>query len=149
MEHIDDYGLSCLMNEATDASLWLVGRYHVPCQTGRVRSSLVASHVTADHDTDLGEYTISGSSEHQVFHSATRIVFVMISIHFSRCVLIGHCSQVKLAARRRHGRDQCCPPTLQWSILEEACSAAEEQAMDVVGGFFPPWDVRRLTSPGQ
>ena len=49
-------------------------------QTGNVRSSLEVGLVTADHDTDLGECTMSGSSEHQAFHPTTRIVNVMISV---------------------------------------------------------------------
>ena len=51
------------------------------------------------------------------------------------------CSSVTVSAPCRHGRDHCCPTALRWDILEDAWRlrrAAEEQPMDVAGGFRIP-----------
>ena len=71
---------------------------------------------------------MSGSSEHQVFHSATRIVNVTNSIPVSQLVLSGRCSSVTVEAASH--RD----------FLEEAWSLgrAEEQRLDVAAGFRTP-----------
>ena len=123
-------------------------------QTGSVRSSLVASHVAADHDTDLGENTISGSSEHPVFHSATRIVNVMISIHF-----LGMCFDwsLFLGNSGRSTQTRQGPMLSNYSTVEHLGrgSGSEGAGHGRRWRFLSCWVAlcrrgrRRLTSPGQ
>ena len=127
MELTDDHGLHCSMNEEKGGRRKLRARFgDITSRARREGFSLV----TVDHDTDLGEYTVSGRSEHQVFHSATRIVNVVVSVRLSQLVLSGHCCSVAVAARRRRCREKklskCSTGTLG--------RTAEEQPVDVAGG---------------